>query len=164
MNYSKMKQLMSSVNGATFISIDTVTEVKLTGGKQNPLQGRVTKENVGSNVMVFQNKTTNAYENMVNKRLAQEGKGEFTVGPRSWGHRVPNTPFVEHNGNAYLEVIFLSSGRSQYCVDGVPFHGHIDGLPVRSEGEQGGLENKVIIRTFNLDSIRSIVIDKQRHI
>ena len=76
MNEQILKDLMAQVNGSTFISIDTITDVKLTGGKKNPFQGRVTKRTTGSTVMVFQNKTTNAYENMVKRRLEQEGKSQ----------------------------------------------------------------------------------------
>ena len=162
---SQIEQLMKDVNGSTFISLVTETSVKLTGGKKNPLQGRVTKLTTGSNVMVFQNKTTNAYENMVNRRLEKEGMlpNSFSVGPRAWGTRRQNEPFVDHDGHVYLEVIFLSSGHSQYLVDGQPFDGIIDGLPSHSEGQQGGLENKVIIRTYNILNIKSITINKQKY-
>jgi hypothetical protein len=164
---TKIEQLMTQVNGSTFITINTETPVKLTGGQKNPLQGRVTKRVVGSNVMVFQNKTTNAYENMVNKRLVQEGfePKSFSVGPRTWGTRRKDSPFIDHDDNVYLEVIFLKSGDVEYLVDGQKFEGHIEGLPQsRSEGQQGGLENKVIIRTYNINSIKSITINKQHYI
>jgi hypothetical protein len=160
-----LETLLQNVSGASFISIDTITQVKLTGGMKNPLQGRVTKVTIGSNVMVFQNKNSNAYENMVNRRLDHEGNAvEFTVGPRAWGKRVPNTPFVEHNGQSYLEVIFLKAGKTQFCVDGTPFNGVIDGLIASSEGEQGGLFDKVIIRTIKTDNVKAITINKQRYV
>lgn len=159
-----LEELLQDLNGASFISIDTVTPVTLTGGKANLLQGRVTKRTIGSNVMVFQNKHTNAYENMVNRRLTAEGKTiEFTVGPRKWGKRVPNTSFIEHNGQSYLEVIFLKAGDVQYLVDGQPFNGVIDGLTDKTEGEQAGLENKVIIRTIKTENVKAITINKQHY-
>jgi hypothetical protein len=149
------------VNGGTFISIDTETPVKLTGGKSNPLQGRVTKRVTGSNVMVFQNKTINAYDAMVKRRLEKEGKdpASFVIGPRQWGEREDGTPFVNHNGKMYLEVIFLSCGNVEYLVDGQPYIGNIQGLPVATEGHQGGLDNKVIIRTYTVENIKSITIN-----
>ena len=160
-----LQDLMKEVNGSTFISIDTITDVKLAGGKKNLLQGRVTKKTVGSVVMVFQNKTTNAYENMVKRRLEQEGKSQddFVLGPRLWGERIENTPFVQHKGQLYLEVIFLKPGKSELLVDGQQYKGTIDGLPESTEGEQGGLDNKVIIRTFKVEGIRAITINKQRY-
>ena len=165
MNEQILKDLMSQVNGSTFISIDTITDVKLTGGKKNEFQGRVTKRTTGSVVMVFQNKTTNAYENMVKRRLEQEGKApeSFELSPRQWGVRIENTPFVTHNDQLYLEVIFLKAGKSEILVDGQQFDGVVPGMAESSEGEQGGLENKVIIRTFKTSSIKAITINKQRY-
>ena len=165
MDANILKQLLKDVNGGTFISIDTETDVKLTGGKSNPFQGRVTKRAIGHNVMVFQNKTTNAYENMVNRRLEAEGRStEFEVGPRQWGTRIPNTPFVEHNGKTYLEVIFLKPGAVELLVDGKQFVGVIEGMREVVEGDQGGLENKVVIRTFGVDSIKGITVNKQHFV
>jgi hypothetical protein len=157
-------ELMQQVNGTTFIAIDTVTDVKLTGGKKNPFQGRVTKVMHGANVQVFQNKNSNGYANMVNRRLEAEGSNAtFELSPRAWGTRIPNSPIVEHKGEFYLEVIFVRAGHSEYCVDGIVTPSdQLEGLPVAtvSEGGQGGLENKVIIRTFKISSIRRIQINK----
>lgn len=157
-----LRNLMENVNGSTFISLDTITPVKLTGGKSNPLQGRVTKKTTGSNVMVFQNKKgSNSYSNMVNRRLEKEGKiPTFEVGPRTWGTRIPETPFVQYKDSEYLEAIFLKSGKSEYLVDGSPFDGEIEGLPVKElpDGSQGGLSNKVVIRTINIEHIQSVTI------
>lgn len=160
------KLFVESVNGASIISIDTVTIPKLTGGKANLDAGTITKETIGSNVMVFQNKTTNAYQNMVNKRLEAEGKAkDFEVGPRQWGIRIKNTPFVEHKGEMYLEVIFLRNGDTQYKKNGSPIlKSLINGLAVaQEEGEQGGLDNKVIIRTFKLANIKAVTVDGVKH-
>lgn len=155
----------ANVNGGTFITIDTLTPVKLTGGKSNPFQGRVTKRVTGSNVMVFQNKTINAYDAMVKRRLEKEGKdpGSFVIGPRQWGEREDGTPFVNHNGKQYLEVIFLSAGNVELLVDGEPTLNEIPGLPVATEGHQGGLENKVIIRTYTVENITAITINHNRY-
>jgi hypothetical protein len=145
-----------------------VTEVKLTGGKANPFQGRVTKRMTGASVMVFQNKKSNAYENMVNRRLEAEGKdpASFQLGERAWGTRIPETPFIEHKGQKYLEVIFLKSGSTELLVDGQPYSDHIPGLPEEKTNadSQGGLDNKVIIRTFKLDSIKVIRVNKQEYV
>ena len=51
-------------------------------------------------------------------------------------------------------MIFLKSGSVQYLVDGKPAdEATIEGMPDRKEGEQAGLEQKVVLRTFALDSI-----------
>jgi hypothetical protein len=67
---------------------------------------------------------------------------------------VPNTSFVQHNGKHYLEVIVLRAGRTAYFLDGGEIRREeIEGLEDGAAGEQGGLENKVIIRTFALENV-----------
>jgi hypothetical protein len=162
---TQLQNILANVNGASFISIDSLTEVKLKGGKSNPFQGRVTKHMTGASVMVFQNKKSNAYENMVFRRLEKEGKNpaSFVLGERAWGKRIPETPFIEHNGGIYLEVIFLKPGKTQILVDGKPYSGEIPGLeaPKVDEESQGGLDDKVVIRTFKADSIKTVRVDHQ---
>jgi hypothetical protein len=160
------KLFIENVNGSSIISLDVETIPKLSGGKSNPDQGHITKETSGCNVMVFQNRNSNAYQNMVNKRLAQEGKSaDFTVGPRTWGNRIKNTPFVEHKGEMYLEVICLKPGTSVFKRDGVVVDkSSVQGLADDAEGAvQGGLDNKVIIRTFKFASIKAVTINSQRY-
>lgn len=165
---SHLQSLLADVNGNTIISIDTVTIPTLTGGKSNPMQGKIRKVMIGGNVMVFTNKNSNGYENMVQRRLAQEGKDpeSFELGERSWGERIKGTPFVEHKGQMYLEVIFLRPGKSHYEHGVRPIDARdIIGLKEAGEtGDQGGLVNKVIIRTFKADSISAITINGQRHV
>ena len=161
MDFNKIKAEVDKVKGSTFVSIDTVTEVKLTGGKKNPLQGRVKKITRGANVMIFAGTEQNGYENMVKRRMLEEGKdpSTFTLGKRAWGTRLGETPFIEHNGNYYLECVFISPGKSVYLVDGVETpKDEITGIPESKENpeSQGGIENKVVIRTFSLDSISSV--------
>ena len=155
------------VNGATFIGIDTLTVPTLTGGKGNPHQGRVLKMNVGSNVMVFQNKNASAYGAMVERRLKAEGKdpASFQLGERKWGVRVEGTPIIEHKGEEYLEVIFLKAGTVSYTLDHeLTEKSKIIGLEAKEEGEQGGLDNKVIIRTYKMASIVRITLDKETYL
>lgn len=156
--------LTEHVNGSTFIGINTTTTARLKGGKGNPFKDRITKVNVGSNVMVFQNKTTNAYDNMVKRRLKKEGKSadSFSLSPRTWGTRIAGTPFVKHKENFYVEVIFLSNGHSHYEVDGVKSDIQPEWNLATTKPDtnsQGGLSDKVIIRTFKVASITSITID-----
>lgn len=166
LTYTVAQKLLDTINGAGFAGIDTVTAVKLTGGKSNPQQGRVTKLHNGANVMLFTNKKTNAYKAMVERRLTAEGKkaSDFQLQPRKWGKRVENSPFVEHNGEYYIEVIFLKAGTSEYELDRKPVNkADIVGLPKVKAGGQGGLEDNVIIRTYKLSSIRAIRIDRTEY-
>ncbi len=166
MKHTQLVAAIQSVSGASFIGLDTLTEVTLTGGKKNPQQGRVTKRMIGASVMCFQNKSVNGYEAMVQRRLVAEGKdpASFTLGPRAWGTRIPNMPIVEHLKDGatkyYLEVIFMHPGKSEYLLDGVVVPASaIEGLKDNDTGEQGGLNNKVVIRTFAADSITELRVD-----
>ena len=169
MKHSQLISAIEHVNGSSFVGLDTVTEVKLTGGKKNAMQGKVTKKMTGANVQVFNNASGNGYEAAIKRRLVAEGKDpeSFKLGERAWGTRVPNMPVIEHfkDGETkyYLECQFLKAGTSEYFLDGLPIAKEdIEGLPAEkpaSEESQGGVENKVILRTFAADSISEIRVD-----
>ena len=156
---------LKQLNGAAFASIDTVTEVKLKGGKKNPMLGRVTKHCSGSNVLLSSNLSKSYYETMVQKRLVKEGQdpSQFELKPRTWGQRIPTTPFIHHvkdgKDEYYLEVIFRHPPKETvYKFDGELIDKKdIIGLDAtKEESEQGGLEDKVIIRSYNLNSIKRV--------
>lgn len=158
--------ILAEISGSSFTSIDTLTEVKLLGGQQNPMQGRVQKRCKGHNVLVTQNKFVSGYNEMVKRRLSQEGKDprDFVLSPRTWGSRVPELPLVVHTKNEqvqyYFEVIFMKAGEVEYLLDGQSISQEdIQGLPNKQEAEQGGLENKVIIRDYKISSIERIRIN-----
>lgn len=160
MKYETAQKVFATLAGGTFVGLDSETKVPLAGGKKNPQQGRVTKQMFGATVMCFSNSNSNAYNNMVKRRLAAEGKDpeKFQLSPRVWGTRILETCFVEHNGKHYLEVIFLRPGPIQYLLDGRPIdESDIIGLKDSPEPTgQAGLENQVIIRTFALESVTAL--------
>ena len=158
MDYPTAQAVFGGLAGGTFVGIDTRTDVKLSGGRRNDMAGRVTKVMRGATIMVFTNTETNAYAAMVRRRLAAEGKDpeSFELGERVWGTRIAGRAFVLHNGKYYLETIFMRPGVVEYELDGAPIDkSDIVGLPVPKidEDSQGGLDRKVVIRTFALDSI-----------
>lgn len=164
MDYIQLKNEVDKIKGSSFIGIDTVTDVKLTGGKKNPLQGKVQKIIRGSSVMIFNGTEQNGYENMIKRRMEQEGKdpSTFVLGKRAWGHRIGQSPFIDHNGKKYLECIFISPGESVYLVAGRETDKKdIEGIPEVKESpeSQGGIENKVVIRAYSLDSISKVKIN-----
>jgi hypothetical protein len=166
MKADAIEKVFASLEGGTFVGMDTATPVKLKGGMKNPQQGRVTKVMTGASVMCFSNTNGSAYDAMVRRRLATEGKDpdSFKLSPRAWGERVVGTPFVTHKGKTYLEVIFMRAGEVNYLLDGAPIDkSEIEGLPDRSEGDQGGLENKVTIRTFDIENITGLRAFGQQH-
>lgn len=177
-----LREIFANVNGSSFVGIDTESVVKLKGGKKNEQQGRVTKRVTGAQVMVFTNQESNGYENMVKRRLIEEGKDPetFKLGERAWGTRVPGLPIIEHEKDGvvkeYLEVIFLKPGTTEYFLDGQPIEkSDIQGLEDEKEEKdekkneqkedtgQGGLQNKVIVRTFSADSLINVRIDNAEY-
>lgn len=78
MTQTNINTVLSGFRGVSFIGLDMETEVKLKGGRKNPMQGRVTKRVIGSTVLICQNKNTNTYQNMVRNRIAGELLQEVT--------------------------------------------------------------------------------------
>lgn len=165
---------LATVNGSTFISIDTEvvplmnstlpSNVPGAPRQPNPQYGRVVKRSKGNVVMVFQNKRVHGYKNMVDRRLVKEGKRpeQFQLSPRRWGTRIPNMPLVVHNNEYYLEVIFLKPGVVKYFLDGRPISlDRVMGLRDQQPPHQGGLNDKVILRVFSFDSLRRIKIGRE---
>lgn len=166
-----LKGLLEQLNGATFVGIDVVTKPTInktmrdnTGSRvPNPHYDVVNKVVTGMNVMVTTNKSGSAYERMVRRRQAAEGKDvDFKAESRKWGVRVGNTPLIEHNDQLYLEVFCLSPGKVEYNIQGNAIDkADIIGLHDSSSSEesQGGIEDKVIIRTIKAESIMAMRID-----
>jgi len=157
---------LAKVNGCGFAGIDAKTKVDLTGGKKNPMQGRVTKFVTGANVMLFSNKTGSGYENKVKRELEKEGLNpdDFQLGKLPWGERIPETPLIMHKGELYVQVIYRQKPTGvQYFLDDEPIAKEdIIGLPEKEkkEGYQGGLVNKVIVRTYMLENIKKLKMGK----
>lgn len=171
--------VLATLSGNMFIGIDTVTAVKLPGGQKNTLQNRVFKVTTGMRARIFQNKFVNGYEAAVKKQMLEEGKDPdtFTVGPRPWGTRIPETPLIEHKGSYYLETLMIEGSKPEtyYLVDNKPVKvvrvndnqqalvndqgEELTLLPkevVVGEEQQGGVDKPVVIRTFKLDSILNL--------
>lgn len=165
--FETLKEQVEAVRGTTFAGLNTFTQVKLKGGKKNPMQNRVTKRTERANVMLFSNTKDSGYVSMVKKRMIAEGKDPdtFEPKPRRWGTRIGNSPFIEHNDKKYLECFFISPGKSTYYLDDEEIDKEdIEGLDIKpketeaQKESQGGIEDKVVIRTFDVNSIESITI------
>lgn len=159
MKLAQVHVLLNSIKGNTFAALDTITEVKLKGGKKNPMLGRVTKHTTGNRVQLFT--SFRGYKNMVNRRLEAEGKvADFEPKPLPWGTRIEDSPLIEHNGKFYIQMIFIAGGESTYYLDNqVIDKANIEGFDEKDvTAGRTGLEdeNAVVVRTFALDSIREI--------
>jgi len=157
MNLEELENILDGVEGSAKFKIDTLTDVKLKGGKKNEMQGRVQKRTKNAVVTVYNKYNQGGYESLVKEQMELEGKdpSTFELKPRAWGVRIENTPFVENKGKHYIECFFENPGETEYLLDGVFYEGDIEGLPEKkiNEDSQGGIENKVIVRTFSIDSI-----------
>lgn len=165
MRYEDISGVISQIEGESTATIETITEVKLKGGKKNPFQGRVQKRTVNAKVLLNNGSPESSYANKVKEQMVSEGKDPdtFVLKPRAWGERIGNTPFIEHKGKQYIECIFISGGDSVYLVDGTETpKDEIEGLEptdkTPAETSQGGIEKKIVLRTFSLDSIQSLTI------
>jgi hypothetical protein len=144
MEYTAVQDLLSRIHGCTFASLDAVT-VACKG-----VQRRVS----GERVILFTNKKSSGYENMVRRRLQEAGLDpDWKAGPLPWGERVPNTPMIFHKDVMYLQTIFLGGGDEKYFlgeneVDPAAFK--IKPNAVRAEG------NRVVVNTYRLESITRI--------
>ncbi len=103
--------------GAIFFGFDTVTMPVLTGGKKNPMQGRIKKIMTGAQAMANAN-----YEKGRNKQLIAAGfKPTFKTQARRWGkYAFAGLPIVEHKGAAYLVTSILKAGKVSYLLDDKP--------------------------------------------
>ena len=108
MELSQIEHLIARIDGCTFASLDATTK---------PSPG-VRKVVVNEQVILFTNKRSSGYENMVKRRLEQAGldPDTFTVGPLPWGERIPNTPLINCAGNLYLQCIIRKPGDASYFI------------------------------------------------
>lgn len=156
MQLTQIQDLVDRINGCTFAGLDCITTIELSGAR------RVIKKCFNARVILFTNKKSDGYENMVRRRLEQEGKDpdSFVLGQLAWGKRLPNSPLIMHEGKHYLQVIFLAEPRPEYYLDGQRVRKRdIKGFPKDKLGSgRQGLEdkNKVVVRTYALESIKCI--------
>lgn len=131
--FSAMLRDPKTVNGTTFAGFDALTEMPLNKFladrvTPNPHYGKVRKVLSSQVAMLFSDKTTSAYQTMVNKRLTLEGKpADFVVGQRQWGTRVEGTSFLHHTNKEgeYNEYLFVV-----YCESPVTLHEYVLGMGI----------------------------------
>ena len=120
-----LKDPKTYAKGCTLIGYDALTQETLSGGKKNPMQGRVSKLHTHFLAMVFSNAVKNSYEVMVNKRRKEEGlEGVFEAGKLTWGTKIENTACIEHKGNYYLQTIQFQTAEklNEFCENvGITF-------------------------------------------
>jgi len=123
---------------------------------------------------VFKKSRTNGminykYEDAVNRQRAREGKPvDFQAESRTWGERIPHTPFVRHNGSYYVTMKVQSAKPPKY-VDGPGPDANDIEKPAdeywRSRGNSSrqGVDNQIIHREFRLDHLTAVTIRGETH-
>jgi hypothetical protein len=154
-----LKDVTSQLKGANVVHVTYRTPVKLTGGKKNPQLNRVEKVTI-TPAMIFNEENVSAYQNMVRRRQAQEGKEvNFTAGAPVWGWVEVAPGVVEYTDKTgkvtkYMKLIKVGKARTYYLLDGVEIKkSDIIGMPEYKKPEQGGIEHTVDIRTVKLDNV-----------
>lgn len=155
-NLMEMVRALMTIKGATpatFIA-DTVVKMNKTN---NPYHEKVTKRQKSNVFINFD------YTKSVNRALAKEGKdADFVASARLWGEKIPNTPLVLHKGKYYLEARFLGNEPEvEYFFENGPivketFAHHMPTKNTEKIKEHQGLEEEVVIRTFDCTNIRQI--------
>jgi len=141
----------------------TVPEMRKTN---NPFYGKVVKvQDLSASVGSWN------YQRAVNNRRQKEWQkallsdettpqpAEFVSEARKWGTRVPNTPFVEHKGQLYVELSVHKCLRQVYLDDqGNPVSKELL-EPYLQKSQDGGrqdLDNPVILRDVKVCNIVSV--------
>ena len=158
----QLVKVLMGLTGSTFATITAETELKM-NKKNNPYYGEVTKV-TEANVNINFN-----YTNAVNNARLKEGnEEEFVAQPRKWGQKVPGTPLVLHEGNYYLEARFLGYSKT----NSVYYHNNKvvektlleSFIPAVREAKNQDLENEVIVRSFKIQSIKEVLVNKTRYV
>jgi hypothetical protein len=149
MELETLKLLLDQINGCTFAVIDSTTK---------PVPG-VIKVTVGTRVILFTNKETNGYEEMVRRRFIEAGKdpSDFVLGDLPWGERIPDTPLITCRGFYYLQTVVLEPGKST-CYVGNEEVDPEDFLPSRRTNQGLSKEDEVVVATYRLDHIDRIAL------
>jgi len=137
----------------------------------NPYLGKLFKVSTVSGTLNWH------YTAEVNKQRDREGGFEivdgvptvkevetFVAKERKWGTRLPNSPFVEHKGNFYLEMKVNESQGHQYrdenneLVEGEALEKRKAFFSKKSSSSRQGVENQIILRDYRFDRITAITL------
>lgn len=140
--------LILNRKGAQIVTLTTATEPKLK--RTNPF-GTVTKISVVNGVINYN------YQNAVNRQREREDKEtDFVSQPRTWGQKIPHTPFVEHNGKYYL-TIKVEKCQSPTYVDSTGHEINPDDLRphmyAQSSSSRQDLDKEIITRDYSLSNV-----------
>lgn len=126
------------------VTIVVVSDVKLKGGKANPMQGHVTK----SSLLEVRLLGNGEYDKMMKENV----DSSFVSKPRAWGTRREDG-LIEHKGELYVEVSI---------EDPIARVFFLDGDVIKMEDIEGYedpeyTDDPVIVRTYKLKNVKAII-------
>jgi hypothetical protein len=130
MNFSELRAILSPVVGSTLAVVSTETKPYI---PPHPKGSIVKRQQL--RVAIFFGA---AYGMLTGTE----------PGPRKWGTRLNDTPFIMHKGEAYLECFLVSEERTDYLLHGA----HVPESMLRIRER----EELVKLRCFKLENIQSI--------
>lgn len=157
---------LQNMDQTVLATVRTVTEPDMRK-TNNPFYGKVFKvQDLSATVGSW------SYSKAVNTRRQKEWlkalltdentpkPEEFVPKARRWGQRVPNTPFVEHKGQYYVELSVHDCLRQKFVDDqGKEVSKALLEPWLTEKGEEGarqGLEKPVTLRDVKIENIVSI--------
>lgn len=139
-----LPEVLDNIGKDVLLSYTSVE--KLTGGKKNEQQGRITKITEDLTVVVV---GKGHYE----QARKDAGDAEFVAQPRKWGVRNADG-LIEHNGELYVEFMVKHKGKSRYVLDDKPIEKEdIIGL---SSTKVDTEKDPIILRCVKLNNITNI--------
>ncbi len=127
------------------VKVSFSSQVKLTGGKKNPMQDKVVKHISGM-------EATLAGKQDYALAYTEAGLMASDIKSRPWGVRLDNG-LIEHKGEFYVELLVKDKGKTVYTLDGVPIAKEaIQGLP-EDKGSQ-----EVEVRAVKLSNITKVEV------
>lgn len=155
-NQAEMVEILRGIASPVPATVTSLTVEKM-NKRGNPYHDRVIKKTI-SNVFI-----NYKYENAVNNRLEKEGKeADFVAQPRVWGTRVEGTPLVEHKGEFYVSLGYLTKNtpKVDYTMDGAPIEKAVfeQYLPQKGESSTQGLDRPVVVRDVKVENVYELKV------
>jgi hypothetical protein len=152
--------VMQNLRGAGFVTIQTLTEVKL-NAEGRAILGEVYKRARVNGVVNFR------YQNSVNRQRTREALvADFVAAERRWGSHVVGTPFIVHitkdgQRKMYLEMKverslgyeYLDAQGNEISKEQVNLY-----LPKKNDSRQG-VEKEVILRDYDVQNLTGVRIN-----
>lgn len=164
MEGTNLKPFVENLKGANIIHVTYRTNVVLAGGKKNEQQGRVEKVTT-TPAMLFSQANVFAYQDMVRRRQAKEGKDPiFIAKDPAWEWKTINNGVVEYTNKEnvterYLKIIKTGRQRTQYFLDGIPVPvSQIIGLRESKSNEYQGVDQGIEVRVVKLSNLVRVSI------